>query len=85
METYSWIVNMFGIVISLWGTIQIFRGTPRDTTGTEGEIKPIERIMYEEALTKELVKRNKRSKWGLGLLAVGFILQVVAQSLVHPF
>lgn len=85
MEKCSWIINMVGIVISLLGTVQVFRGTPRDTIGTEMEMKQIDRLRHEEALTKELVKRNKLSQCGIVLLGVGFALQILAQFWVHPF
>ncbi|MNJ69869.1 hypothetical protein D3C77_662700 [compost metagenome] len=75
-----WIINMAGLIISGWGTWQLFKGTPLDTVGYSSGIntEPIFQEEREQSILN-FKKRANDSRNGFKLLMIGFIVQMLAQ------
>lgn len=84
MEQLSWWINIFGIFISAVGTYLVFKGTPLDSTGhTVLQETHTTNDEYHKDYNK-MLKRGKLSRWGLGALLFGFVIQFLAQLLNYP-
>ena len=85
----EWWFTTIGLVLLLIGSILLFLGTPRDYADyLYKEPDPIysykhlqEHPDHIQDETDKLVKRQKRSINGFGLVAIGFILQLASQIL----
>jgi uncharacterized membrane protein len=81
----EWLLNMVGLLISAVGSTLLFFGSPRDTPNIPPkQPSSIElRINYKGldlmAENEKVQKRQKLSKIGFLLVAIGFILQVTSQ------
>jgi hypothetical protein len=83
-----WWLNMIGLVISAIGAYLLFKGTPRDTPDLPySGISIIEPNPYEKSQeeVKKWQKRGENSNWGFGLVAFGFVLQIISQVFQYPF
>lgn len=84
MEQLSWWINILGIIMSALGTFLVFKGTPIDSTG---HIVLQETYVRKDEYMKDfnkMIKRGKLSRWGLGALLCGFVIQFLGQLFNYP-
>jgi len=66
------ILNALGLILGFIGTILVFRyGLPAIEVLNSG-------AYVETEVTAEMRQYSTRSRWGLGMIAVGFLSQLIA-------
>lgn len=73
---------MFGILISLVGSIYGYLGTPKDSIEFDDTFPYTEK--EKQNIVKGFLDRRKFSKRGFLLLIIGFISLAIAQLFVYP-
>jgi hypothetical protein len=78
---YAWVLNGLGIIFSFIGSVLLFFGGPKTIiglgslfVGSEEELRQSNEDKAKERIRK-LDRDRALLRWGLGIIAVGFLLQ----------